>query len=325
MRRALIIGINDYPAAPLQGCVRDAMAVRDLLAKNEDGSPNFDCRLITGPPDDVSRSFLRENLQALFHDEADVALFYFSGHGTANNLGGFLVTRDAKRYDEGVPMQDVLTFANNASKIREIVVLLDCCFSGAFGQLPAISENTVHLREGLTILTASRSDQVAMELAGAGVFTSLVCGALSGGASDVVGNVTIASLYAYVDQALGAWNQRPLFKSHVSKLTPLRKCRAVVSPEKIRLLPNYFPAPDHEFQLDPSFEPYKQDPAYAHLSAAANASNEEVFRDLQNYRAARLLVPVGEDHMYYAAMNSKACRLTALGKFYWLLANEGKI
>ena len=26
-----------------------------------------------------------------------------------------------------------------------------------------------------------------------------------------------------------------------------------------------------------------------------------------------LVVPVGEEHMYYAAMNSTACRLTALG------------
>ena len=29
--------------------------------------------------------------------------------------------------------------------------------------------------------------------------------------------------------------------------------------------------------------------------------------------------------MYYAAMNSTGCRLTALGRFYWKLADDGRI
>jgi uncharacterized caspase-like protein len=325
MRRALVVGIDNYPTAPLSGCVKDANVIRDLLAKNEDGSPNFDCRLITAPNEKVSRALLKKHVESLFQDEADVALFYFSGHGTANNLGGYLVTQDAERYDAGVAMQDVLALANQATRIKEVVVLLDCCFSGAFGQLPVINNDSALLREGLTILTASRSDQVSMEAGGAGVFTSLVSGALSGGASDVLGKVTIAAVYAYVDQALGPWDQRPLFKSHVSKLISLRNCRPIVPLEKLRMLPKYFPTPDHEFRLDPSFEPYKNDPAYAHEALPRSVKNEEVFRDLQNYRAAHLLVPLGEEHMYYAAMNRKSCTLTPLGRFYWLLANEGKI
>ena len=38
-----------------------------------------------------------------------------------------------------------------------------------------------------------------------------------------------------------------------------------------------------------------------------------------------LIVPVGEEHMYYAVMNSKSCRLTALGAQYWRLAGENKL
>ena len=38
-----------------------------------------------------------------------------------------------------------------------------------------------------------------------------------------------------------------------------------------------------------------------------------------------LVVPVDEEHMYFAAMNSKSCRLTKLGAHYWRLANELKI
>ena len=38
-----------------------------------------------------------------------------------------------------------------------------------------------------------------------------------------------------------------------------------------------------------------------------------------------LIEPVNEDHMYYAAMNSESCKLTALGYHYWQLVKKGKI
>ena len=156
MRRALVVGIDDYSSAPLSGCVNDARLISELLARHEDGSPNFDCKIVTAPHEAVTRSSLKQSIEALFQHEAEIALFYFSGHGTANNLGGFLVTQDARRYDEGVAMHDVLTLANSASKISEIVILLDCCHSGAFGQVPAIGNQTV-LREGRTSCMATPS------------------------------------------------------------------------------------------------------------------------------------------------------------------------
>ena len=53
--------------------------------------------------------------------------------------------------------------------------------------------------------------------------------------------------------------------------------------------------------------------------------NTAVFSDLQKLEGVGLVVPVGEEHMYYAAMNSKACELTAVGKQYWRLVKEGRI
>ena len=35
--------------------------------------------------------------------------------------------------------------------------------------------------------------------------------------------------------------------------------------------------------------------------------------------------PVGEEHMFFAAQNSKACGLTRLGKYYWRLVSERKL
>lgn len=315
MRRALLIGIDNYRKSPLKGCVNDATAMQKVLSRNDDDSPNFDCKLLTAPKENITRSYLREQIEVLFVNEADVALFYFAGHGTVNNLGGYLVTRDVKQYDEGVAMRDVLTLANKA-KVEEIVIILDCCHSGYLGTVPEIDNESAVLREGVSVLTASRSSQLAAEISGSGIFTTLVRDALNGGAADVCGNVTVAAVYAYVDQALGAWEQRPLFKSHVSRLIPLRKCEPAIELAILRNLPNYFPDPYNEFKLDPSFEPEAE---------PKNAEHEKIFSHLQMYRTARLLEPVGEEHMYYAAINCKSCKLTPLGQFYWHMANSGRI
>lgn len=317
LRRALVVGVDHYPQAPLAGCVNDAIAMDQLLARNDDNGVNFDTRLITSDQIEISRPRLKREIEELFAHEADVALLYFAGHGTENNLGGFLVTVDAERYDEGVSLTDVLTFANN-SEAHEVVILLDSCHSGHLGQIPAVNNDQVALREGVSILTASRSTQTAAEEAGRGIFTTLVCGALEGGAADVLGKVTVAAVYAYVDESLGAWEQRPLFKSHVSRLLPLRETEPQVAREILRQLPEWFPDAEHDFPLDPSYEP---DAGPEH----ANAEHEEVFRCLQRCTAAHLVVPIDEEHMYYAAMHSTGCRLTPLGRFYWKLANDGRL
>ena len=77
-----------------------------------------------------------------------------------------------------------------------------------------ISSNETVLGEGVTIMTASSRDQYAVEdgITGHGVFTELLIQGLLGGAADVGGNITPASLYSFVDQSLGAWEQRPLLK-----------------------------------------------------------------------------------------------------------------
>jgi hypothetical protein len=315
MRRALIVGIDDYSTGPLSGCVNDAHRVSALLSKHADGTPNFDCRVEVAPPSPITRTALRECIAELFTDPPDVALFYFSGHGFLDSFGGYLVTQDAERYDEGVAMAELLTFAAN-STAREVIIILDCCFSGDFGRLPAISADRTLLRDGVAVLTACGPEQTALEAGGGGILTSLLCEALDGGASDVMGNVTVGSLYGYVDQALGAWEQRPMLKACLCQFTAVRRCHPQVQPGVLRLLTKYFDLPMDEFALDPSYEPDAEphDPGH-----------ELIFSHLQQYRAARLLVPVGEEHLYYAAIHSKACKLTPLGRFYWRLASKGKI
>lgn len=314
MRRALIVGIDDYDGSPLKGCINDANRVFELASLNDDGTPNFDCKKMISSEMTITRSSLKEAIEKLFKDEADMALLYFSGHGTSNNLGGYVVTQDAKKYDEGVSMADILKYANN-SKAKECIIMLDCCFSGHLGSLPEIDNKAV-IKEGVSILTASRSDQVAMESGGSGLFTSLVCDALKGGAADLLGMVTTASVYSHVEPIFGAWDQRPLFKTHISKSTILRRCKPLIDPQVLREMTSIFKTHDYKVQLDKTFEPEENPKGHP---------NEKIFAKLQAYRAQGLVKPDGEDHLYWAAIRNKTCSLTPLGQFYWHLVKAKRI
>lgn len=317
-RRALCVGVDDYDFGMLTGCVNDAQRMADLLRTHQDGSPNFECRTLLAPAGQkgiVTRATLRDQLQQLFRDPADVALLHFSGHGTVNDLGGYLVTQDAEEYDDGVPMVDVLRLANE-SEANEVVVLLDCCYSGNLGNVPEIDNSRALLREGISILTAGRGDQVSVETSGGGVFTSLVVDALDGGAANILGAVSAPAVYSFVEAALGAWDQRPLFKSHVSSVLELRRCATPIDRAILRQLPVFFPLPAEDHPLDPSYESQSPNP---------NPVNVTRFEALQALHRIHLVMPVDTPHMYNAAMESKACRLTPTGRYYWRLARDHRI
>jgi hypothetical protein len=315
MRKALIVGFNNYPSASLSSCINDAIKMASVLEKNGDGSPNFSIKLITDEKDEITKAQLRQAIEALFKGPSDVALLYFSGHGLIKSTGGFIVTPDYERYDEGIPMDQILSLANK-SRAKDKVVILDCCHAGAFGTPSISDDNTAQLSDGLTVLTASRDSESALEINGASIFTALLIDALQGGAADLRGDITPGSIYSYVDQALGAWDQRPIFKTNVSRFTSLRKINPPVPLEKLRKLNAYFKTAEEEYQLDPSYE-------FTHPSAIQD--NVNIFKDLQKFESVRLVVPVNEEHMYFAAINSKSCKLTALGYQYWRLVKENKL
>ena len=319
MKKALLVGLNAYPECRLNWCDNDAIAMNSLIESNGDGAPNFDAKLIT---DTCSKECLKENIQALFNDEADVALLYFSGHG-ANKDGGYLVTTDFDASCYGVKMIDILNWAN-ASKCRNKVIILDCCFSGQMGESLLENNNSV-LGEGVTIMAASRSWQSSVEDADIkhGVFTDLLIQGLKGGAADISGNITPASLYSFVDQSLGAWQQRPVFKTNISQFLPIRTINAKVPKATLRKISQYFVNQSDEYKLDPSYE-FTNDPNIEHdiVKPYANQEKVAIFKELQLFESVGLVEPVDTEHMYFAAMESKACKLTALGLHYWKLSKD---
>jgi hypothetical protein len=316
MNGALIVGIDNYKGeSRLEGCVNDAKGLASLLDANGDGSSNF---VVTLKTNITTRASLRSMIINFFQrDVMNTALFYFSGHGCINERGGFIVTPDTQLYDEGISTDEILNIVNQ-SKIKDKIVILDCCHSGALGNPVIVGSTACYLAEGVTILTSARPTQAAIEVDGHGVFTSLLLSALEGGAADIEGNITPGSVYSYIDRSLSLWDQRPQFKSNVNRFTVLRKVQPTVPiNEVLRKITDYFEEPSFHFQLDPSYEFTNE--------TIAIREHVQVFRNLQKMHVAGLVVPEGEEHLYFAAQNSKTCKLTAKGKHYWRLVTEGKI
>lgn len=321
MRRALIVGINHYKRGPLDGCVNDAKNMYKLLSRHEDKSVNFDCRLIISkdtdnPKTQVSTRRLKKQIYNLLYQEAEIAILYFSGHGNTNDIGSYLVTQDAEKYQEGVSLEEIITMANT-SKVREVIMILDCCHSGHLGNLKELGGRKAILREGVSILTSSRDNQYSFEtLDDQGLFTSILCEALKGGAADILGNINISGVYNYIDQLLNTWEQRPIFKSHASKMVSLRKTYPKIRLKSLRKLIKYFPTAKHKFPLDPSYE---------RDLGSTNEKNIKKMKYLREFYMFGLLTPVNEKYLFEAARKSTSCKLSELGRYYWKMVTKNKI
>lgn len=324
-KRALLIGIEKYTQFEhLPFCVIETGKMKQFLDRNEDNSKNFDCKQI----ENVStKEELEEHINVLFSGEGDTALFYFSGHGMRDDKHeSYLVPATAKNCIDCLSLSQLLKIVNN-SKFRNRVVILDSCFSGAMGiPNPALAANgTIAINNGVTILTSSRAYEASTMTSVGSTFTNILLDALNGSAADVRGNITTGSIYAYIDQALGAWEQRPLYKTNVSAFNVIRKVTPAVSESILRRLVTYFKTESDIFSLNPSFE-WTNDKAIKHkfIEPYATATNVEIFKELQKLSYNGLVVPVGASCMYDAAMGSKGCKLTELGKQYWRQAWKGR-
>ena len=320
-RIALIVGIDDYKLqdSSLKGCIHDAINMKKILQAHSNGAPNFDCtKTYTSDDTNISREFLLEETESFFNLQAQVALFYFSGHGFLNNLGGFLVTQDARAYSEGVKMDDVLILAAQArreQRIQEIVIILDCCHSGAFGQIPLLNRGSV-LEEGISILAASSPLENAVEINGHGRFTRLITNALLGGASDFCGEVKVPAIYAYIDDALSPVEQRPIFKSNVSKLISIRDSELDVESSILRFLPRYFKKVSDKIQIDES---------YLSGNKRSDPKKIEEFFHFLLLQDRQLILPKESLDLSDAARKSDIISLTEIGKYYWNIVMEKKL
>ncbi len=332
-KAAVIIGINYYEhQSSLSGCVNDAQKIEKLLAEHENDEKNFEtkCLVANSSDDAISSDTLLEEIRNLFNNRHNnIALFYFSGHGgiTAEN-SGYLATSDTIQGDSGILMKDIIEIVN-ASPVANKIIILDTCHSGDMGNHPSYKNVGSCIGEGVTILTASSEEQTALEndkpFSRHGIFTELLIDALNGGSASIIGQITLGSIYAHIDKALGNFGQRPIFKTNTNRFIVIRQSEPQVKLRELRNLTTIFSDPHSEYKLDQTYELDKDVPdTYANKKHCIQ-ENHEIFKILQNLNRVNIVVPIDEDHMYYAAMNETACKLTPLGRFYWELAKNKKL
>ncbi len=331
-KRALLIGVDHYPGLQsLNSCVRDTMALRNLLLFHANLDANYDCITFLGMNPQlateahqqetivlsVAKAAVLQALASLFRYD-DTVLFYFSGHGvkTANGTT-ILLPSDPEGRQQGIYLQELLDMANG-SNARQVVLILDCCFAGAIGE-EFIDLQRMWLRPGVTVLAAASPDQFAFARDGHSVFTRALLLGLEGGVADPRGWVTAAALYAFIEQSLGPWEQRPMYKSNATEMKPIRYCEPLVSDDDLRQLPVIFQEATSLYGMDKSFESTQVE--------FAKPEHVAIFHLLRRLQLARMVRPTNprQDSLYWTAMHHEAVQLTPLGQYYWQLATAGKI
>jgi|GEM_PF-41182 hypothetical protein len=335
-RRALLVGISryDYLKPDLNWCIDDVQAMQEVIASHANQGANFSTRTLKGVvsrdgtadekiPDGERVTFTRLNtaLKELFDFDGTI-LFYFAGHGIPKEKETYLAVQDGTLALPGISLTKLLDMANTSSA-EEVILILDACYSGDIGEPQDEADiPNMYLRPGITVLASTSPNQQANEdrrlgeASGHGVFTRLVLDALKGGAADVRGLVSVASIYAYAEQALGPWQQRPVYKSNAKKLSPIRFCKPDITDDDLRRLPLFFRQATDKYVLDPTYEVTRPEALPEHVA---------IFNLFKRYQVARLLRPTIDDHLYFAALSSHPVELMPLGQFYWQLAKEHRL
>lgn len=330
LRRALIVGINSYAnARPLRGCVADAQAMSKVLSRHSDQETNFECRVLLDKREDkkpITKASLQKECHDLFANSRDDVVLYFSGHGVFTDHGGYLCAYDSNHDDWGVPMDVVMRMAN-ASRARDILMIIDCCHAGDFANPGLFAGNgqdpLALLRENTTVIAASLGSESAFEAGGHGLFTTAVIDALNGGAADIMGWVTAPGIYSYIDRRFGAFDQRPVYKSHATGVRVVRKCSPMIDRDKLLRLIDLFETHDFRYQLDPQYEPEDE---HGRVKKPISKKKVAIARLFKEYRDAGLLkTTMPGEQLYWAARNGHTVELTLAGREYWWLVKNNRL
>jgi len=177
---AIVIGVDQYDNGipPLRSAVNDARRLAQLLA---DGH-GYTVQMLLDQ--DASLAALNQLFTSTLPAQVgtgDRVLIYFAGHGIAldgeDGPAGYLVPQDAHRdnVDSLLPMS-LLNQALSALPCRHLLLILDCCFAGAFRWSStrdlSISPRTLYRERyerfvrdpAWQVLTSAASDEKALDV-----------------------------------------------------------------------------------------------------------------------------------------------------------------
>ena len=223
LRRALLVATGTYGDPGLAGLEAPQSDVEALAEVLGDGSiGQFEVQeLVDRPTDEIKRAI--EGFFAIARPD-ELLLLYFSGHGVLSQSRRFFFATSTTvlQYLRTTAIED--SFVNGAmheSRAKSIVLILDCCHSGAFGRgMTPKSALTVDVQHrfqgrGRVTLSASTELQYAFEEADpatginelgrpppGSVFTSCLVNGLRTGEADTNedGEISVDELYDYACQ-----------------------------------------------------------------------------------------------------------------------------
>lgn len=217
-RSALVVAAHEFvdpKFSQLRSPVHDVESLVGVLG--DDGIGAFDVKTVVNQPGAV----VQQELERFFSDRKpdDLLLLYFSCHGVKDAAGRLYFVTSNTTFDLLRSTGISASFVSEQmeySRSKRIVVLLDCCYSGAFLKgFRARGDDAVAVEQlegrGRAVITASRAteyafeaDEMTSENAQASVFTSAIVEGLASGRADANGDglVTVDELYDYVYDAV---------------------------------------------------------------------------------------------------------------------------
>ncbi|HZM38261.1 MAG TPA: caspase family protein, partial [Acidimicrobiales bacterium] len=213
-RAALVVAAYEFEDPKFQRLrspARDVDALADVLADPAIGG--FTVQSVVNQ----SNGVVQRELERFFSSRKpdDLLLVYFSCHGVKDSTGRLYFATSNTAFDllrsSGVSASFV-SEQMELTRSKRIVLLLDCCYSGAFLKgFQARGDESVSVGQlegrGRAVITASRSteyafeaDELTAENAQPSVFTGAVVEGLSTGQADRNGDgvVTVDELYDFV-------------------------------------------------------------------------------------------------------------------------------
>ena len=220
---ALLIGVSEYEPGlnSLPGAVMDVDAMQQVLQHPDVGefAPS-DITVLKNP----QRQTMEEAIEVVFFNRQkdDLVLVYFSGHGIKDDSGRlYLATRQTRKNSKGELVRTTAVAASlihdvmENSRSRRQVIILDCCFSGAFAEgMRAKDDGSLDIKnqlaetqkpqsvEGRAVLTSSTATQYSFEQEGSdlSVYTRYLVEGIEKGAADTDndGVISVDELHEYV-------------------------------------------------------------------------------------------------------------------------------
>jgi uncharacterized caspase-like protein len=210
---ALLIGVSDYQPGlnPLPAAVKDVAALQRIFQDSEMGGFDEVKTLIN--PDPQAMQYAIETLFS-GHSKDDLELLFFSGHGIKDDSNSLhFATRITAKNPKGdlirstaVPARFIREVMDN-SRTKRQVIILDCCFSGAFDpSLQSKDDGSIDLpgqlgAEGRVVLTSSSSTQYSFEQQGSelSLYTRYLVEGIETGAGDLDedGKISMRELHDY--------------------------------------------------------------------------------------------------------------------------------